>query len=69
MPQITLSAEELKQLIHVAVRDALIEVLGDDFSPEPRFTTQIQERLTRYKLQIPETLSADEVIKELGLDV
>jgi len=50
MPQITLSAEELKQLIHVAVRDALIEVLGDDFSPEPRFTTQIQERLTRYKL-------------------
>lgn len=68
MTQITLTTEELKQLVQAAVRDALIEVLGEDFNPEPNFRADIRERLIHYQQNPPETLSVDEVVKELGLD-
>lgn len=68
MTQITLSAEELKQLVQSAVRDALIEVLGDDFAPEPSFRADLRERLLRYQQTPPDVISAEDVMKELGLD-
>lgn len=67
--QITLTPEELKTLVHDAVRDALIEVLGEDLSTEPNFAPEIAERLRKYRQQKPKTISAADVAKELGFDV
>jgi len=66
--QITLTPEELKTLVHDAVRDALIEVLGEDLSSEPNFAPEIAERLRKYRIEKPERLSIDDVVKDLGLD-
>lgn len=66
--QITLSSDELKTLIHDAVRDALLEVLGEDMNSEPNFAPEIAERLRRYREQKPTRISIDDVVKELGLD-
>jgi hypothetical protein len=66
--QITLSTDELKALIHEAVRDALLEILGEDLNSEPGFTPEIAERLKTYRQQKPPTLSIEDVVRELGLD-
>lgn len=66
--QITLSLDELKDLIHEAVKDALLEVLGEDHNTEPRSTPEIAERLQRYHTQKPAGIPIDDVAKELGLD-
>lgn len=66
--QITLTADELKTLVHDAVRDALLEVLGEDMSTEPNFAPEIAERLRKYRIEKPERLSIDDVVKDLGLD-
>lgn len=66
--QITLTPDELKTLVHDAVRDALLEVLGEDMSTEPNFVPEIAERLRRYRAEKPERLSIDDVVKDLGLD-
>ncbi len=66
--QITLSLDELKDLIHEAVKDALLEVLGEDQNTEPRFTSEIAERLQRYRTQKPARIPIDDVVKDLGLD-
>jgi hypothetical protein len=58
--QITLTVEELKSLIHDAVREALLEVMGEDAKSEPEFAPEIVERLQRYKIQSPVTISVDE---------
>jgi hypothetical protein len=49
--QITLTPEELKTLVHDAVRDALLEVPGEDLSTEPNFSPEIAERLRRYRIE------------------
>jgi hypothetical protein len=66
--QITLTADELKTLVHDAVRDALLEVLGEDMSTEPNFAPEIAERLRSYRQHKPKTISAMDVAKELGFD-
>jgi hypothetical protein len=66
--QITLSTDELKALIQEAVRDALLELLGEDLNSEPRFTPEIAERLKTYRQQKPSSLPIDDVVRELGLD-
>lgn len=48
--QITLTREELKSLIHEAVRESLLEVIGEDAKSEPDFAPEIAERLQRYKI-------------------
>ncbi|MCA0458697.1 MAG: hypothetical protein LCI00_32385 [Chloroflexi bacterium] len=65
--QITLTPDELKTLVHDAVRDALLEVLGEDMSTEPNFAPEIAERLRRYRDEKPQRLSVDDVVKDLGL--
>lgn len=67
--QITLSAEELKTLIHDAVRDALLEVLGEDMDSEPQFSPEVAERLRAYREQKPKTIPAADAARELGFDV
>ena len=54
--QITLTPDELKTLVHDAVRDALLEVLGEDMSTEPNFAPEIAERLRKYRTERPEQL-------------
>jgi hypothetical protein len=66
--QITLTPDELKTLVHDAVRDVLIEVLGEDLSSEPNFAPEIAERLRAYRQQKPKTVSAANVAKELGFN-
>jgi hypothetical protein len=67
--QTTISLDELKALIHDAVRDALLEMLGEDMTSEPNFAPEIAERLRRYQSQKPDGIPIDDVISELGLDV
>jgi hypothetical protein len=67
--QITLTPDELKLLIHDAVRDALLEVLGEDMNTEPNFVPEIAERLRRYRTEKSKTIPANEVAKELGFNV
>lgn len=66
--QIMLTSDELKTLFHDAVRDSLLEVLGEDMSTEPNFAPEIAERLHRYRAEKPERLSVDDVVKDLGLE-
>ena len=66
--QTTISLDELKALIHDAVRDVLLEILGDDLDSEPNFAPEIAERLRNYQSQQPEGISIDAVVSELGLD-
>lgn len=66
--QITLSLDEFKDLIHEAVKDVLLEVLGEDQNTEPCFTSEIAERLQRYRTQKPAGIPIDDVAKELHLD-
>ncbi len=66
--QTTMSIDELKALIREAVRDTLIEMLGEDMNSEPKFTPDIAERLRSYQQQKPVGLSIDDVVSELGLD-
>ncbi|GEM_PF-3293943 len=44
MTQITLSAEELKQLLQTAVRDNLLERMGEIFNPESRLALTLSTR-------------------------
>lgn len=67
--QTTISLDELKALIHDAVRDALLEILGEDMASEPNFAPEIAERLRKYQSQKPDGIPIDDVISELGLDV
>jgi hypothetical protein len=67
--QTTISIDELKALIHEAVRDALLEMLGEDMTSEPNFAPEIAERLRKYQSQKPDGIPIDDVINELGLDV
>ena len=66
--QTTLSLDELRALIHDAVRDVLQEMLGEDMASEPNFVPEIAERLRKYQKQKPVGLSIDDVVNELGLD-
>jgi len=66
--QTTLSVDELKALIHDAVRDALLEMLGEDMASEPNFAPEIAERLRKYQSEKPVGIPIDDVISELGLD-
>lgn len=66
--QVNISLDELKALIQEAVHDALLDVLGEDLSSEPRFAPEIAERLRKYKAEGPTRISIDEAVKELGLD-
>ncbi len=66
--QITITLDELKELIQEAVRDALLEILGEDLSSEPKFTPEIAARLTKYQHEKPSRIPVDDVVKELGLD-
>jgi hypothetical protein len=63
--QITLSVEQLKSLIHEAVREALLEMMGEDASSEPQIAPEMVARLQRYRVQRPVTISVDEVEKVL----
>jgi hypothetical protein len=67
--QTTISLDELKILIHDAVRDVLIEMLGEDVRSEPNFAPEIAERLRKYQSQKPTGIPLDDVVSELGLDV
>ena len=62
------ASAELKTLVHDAVRDALLEVFGEDMSTEPNFAPEIAERLHRYRTEKPRTIPAGEAGKELGFD-
>ncbi len=66
--QITLTPDELKTLVYDAVRDALVEFLGEDMSTEPNFAPEIAERLRKYRVEKPERLSIDDVVKDLGFN-
>lgn len=59
--QITLSVEELKALIHDAVREALADYLGEDFHSEPRFAPEVAARLEQYETHPPVTHELSEV--------
>ncbi len=61
MQVVTLSVEELKALIHDAVREALAEYLGEDFHSEPRFAPEVAARLEQYKTHPPVTHELSEV--------
>jgi hypothetical protein len=67
--QTTISLDELKAMIHDAVRDALLEMLGEDMTSEPNFAPEIAERLRKYQQMKPHGISIDDVVNELGLDV
>ena len=67
--QTTISLDELKALIHDAVRDALLEMLGEDMTSEPNFAPEIAQRLRQYQNQKPNGIPIEDVISELGLDV
>lgn len=65
--QITLTVDELKTLIRDAVRDALLEVLGEDMDTEPRFSPDVAARLQSYRQQEPRTIAAADVAKDLDI--
>ena len=67
--QTTISLDELKAMIHDAVRDALLEMLGEDMTSEPNFAPEIAERLRNYQQVKPRGIPIDDVVSELGLDV
>jgi predicted RecB family endonuclease len=66
--QITMSVDDLKALVQEAVRDALLDILGEDFRSEPEFAPEIAERLRKYQQERPASMSVDDVVKELELD-
>ncbi len=66
--QISISPEQLKTLIQEAVREALLEIMGDDASSEPDFAPEIAERLRRYQQEKPVGIPIDDVVEELGID-
>lgn len=67
--QTTISLDELKAMIHDAVRDALLEMLGEDMNSEPNFAPEIADRLRKYQQMKPRGIPIDDIVKELGLDV